>query len=76
MGYFKQLKDVQDMMEPDLANKAYAIKQNKIAKAKRNLEDAKYASKFWSSWRGTANKLPVAMSDTLKKTVHFVKGNK
>lgn len=60
------------MKIPKTVDAAIDDKNIKYARSASNLVKAKAESKFWGSKRGVVNKLPSAMSDTLKKTVKFV----
>lgn len=68
MSYTSEDKEI------DNANRAYAAKQDKMTSATYNLKKAKADSKFWSSLRGTANKLPSAMGDTARQAFKRMSG--
>lgn len=70
------------MLKPsqDIIDEIIDRKNRKFATDSYNLEKEKRRSKFWGGWRGTVNKLPEAMRDTvmgaIRKATNKNKKNK
>lgn len=56
-----------NMPKEDMTLEEERAYYSKMARNQANLSYHKQMSKFYDSWRGTANKLPEAMKDTAKR---------